>query len=111
VKTRLTLAATAILIALTGCGSSSEPADPTKTDQEAGFACDDFALGYKSAQTTQARIDLADKVNKWAPHSQTNRIADMGAALSRGAEASPDAWQLAADAFAQACMDAGWEGS
>lgn len=105
------IAASAILAALTltGCSSSSEPADPTKLDNSAKLACDDFATGYKAAQTTSARIDLANKVNKWAQSSATNGIADNATALARGSEGSASAWQLGADAFAQACLDAGWK--
>lgn len=100
------------LIALAGCGGGSDkqPADPSKLDDAANFACTDFAKGYKSAQTKQARIDLANKVNEWAATSKTERIADLGAALGRGADGSPEAWQLAADAFAARCMEAGWTG-
>lgn len=80
----------------------------TKVDNAGQFACDDFAGGYKSAQTRQARVELANKVNEWAPKSKSGRIADMGALLGRGADASAGAWTIGADAFAQACFDAGW---
>lgn len=99
----------AALITLTGCSSSEEPADPTKLDNSAKLACSDFANGYKAAQTTSARIDLANKVNKWAQSSATNGIADNATALARGSEGSVSAWQVGADAFAQACLDAGWK--
>lgn len=100
----------------TGSASSSSgkpaakaSADPSKLDDEGKFACDDFANGYKSAVTRDARVKLANKVAKWAPKSRTDRIADMSEALGRGADGSPGAWKLAADAFAQACLDAGWK--
>lgn len=99
-------------LALTACGSSntgSEPADPKKLDDAASLACDDFATGYKAAQTSSARIDLANKVNKWAQQSATNGIAANATALARGSEASASAWQLGADAFARSCLDAGWK--
>lgn len=108
--THAALAAAAFL-ALTGCSSDpAKPADPTKLDNSARLACDDFARGAKAAQTATARIALADKVNRWAQDSTTNRIPEMATALARGAEGSPGAWQLGADAFAQACLDAGWKG-
>jgi hypothetical protein len=97
-------------LALAGCGGGpAEASDPTKLDDAAKLACDDFAHGYASAQTHSARVALANKVNKWAPSSDTNRIADMGAALGRGADGTPAAWKIAADAFATACLDAGWK--
>ncbi|HZX38115.1 MAG TPA: hypothetical protein VFF37_07255, partial [Streptomyces sp.] len=72
-RTRIIAAAAAALLALTACSSSSdEQADPTKLDDSAKLACDDFATGYKAAQTTSARVDLANKVNKWAQSSATN---------------------------------------
>jgi hypothetical protein len=84
------------------------PADPGKLDKAGNFACTDFAKGYKSAQTRQARVDLADKVNEWASKSRTDRIADTAAGLGRTAEGSATAWKLAADTFASVCLDAGW---
>lgn len=90
--------------------SKTQKADPSKLDDAGEFACDDFAKDYKAATTTDARLDLAHKVNKWAPKSQTNRIADTGKILSNGAGGSDGSWQLAADTFAQACLDAGWDG-
>lgn len=112
-RTRTTTAAlgTALLLALTGCSSDSEPkpTDPTKLDDAASLACDDFATGYKAAQTSTARVELANKVNKWAQSSATNGIADNGKALARGSEGSPTAWQMGADSFAQTCLDAGWK--
>jgi hypothetical protein len=106
------VAVAALACALTACSSSStsdKPADPTKLDDAASLACDDFATGYKRAQTQSARVDLANKVNKWAQSSSTNGIADNAKALARGSEASAGAWQLGADAFAQSCLDAGWK--
>lgn len=115
--TRHTAAITAaLLLTLTSCFSGGDEHGPTladpakaKVDDAANLACDDFAKGYKAAQTTQARVDLADEVNKWAQDSGTNGIADNATALARASEAGPDAWQLGADAFAQACLDAGWK--
>ncbi|TLQ45768.1 hypothetical protein [Streptomyces marianii] len=103
----------AILLAaavLTGCSTEPEQTDPTKLDNAAKLACTDFATDYKAAQTQQARVDLANKVNEWAQDSQTNGIADNATALARGADGGPGAWQLGADAFAKACLDAGWKG-
>lgn len=97
-----------IIVVAAGGGDDQTPADPTKLDQAGQLACDDFARGVLAAQTRQARIDLANKVNKWAARSDTNRIADMGASLGRGADGSEQAWDIASDAFATACMDAGW---
>ena len=77
-------------------------------DEAGVFACTDFAKGYKAAQTKDARVELANKVNKWAASSKTDRIAELGAALGRAADSTPEEWTLAADTFAARCMDAGW---
>ncbi|MGW0869933.1 hypothetical protein ACWD3Z_05505 [Streptomyces sp. NPDC002740] len=90
--------------------AAAKPANPKKLDDAASLACDDFARGYKAAQTRQARIDLANKVNKWAQESDTDGIAVNAIVLARGSEGSAGAWQIGADAFAQTCLDAGWDG-
>lgn len=89
--------------------ASSKTASPSNLDDAGKLACDDFAHGYKAADTKTERLDLAHKVNKWAPSSKTDRIADTGHVLANGAAGSDSAWQLAADTFAQACLDAGWK--
>ncbi|WP_327671840.1 MULTISPECIES: hypothetical protein [unclassified Streptomyces] len=101
----------AAALALTACSSGTpDKADhPSKLDDAAKLACDDFAKDYKAAQTSSARLDLANKVNKWAKDSQTNGIADNGKVLARGANGSDGAWKIGADSFAQSCLDAGWE--
>jgi hypothetical protein len=113
-RTRITtvaITAGLLLATLTACGSSGgdKPVDPKKLDDAATFACDDFAHGYEAALTSTARIDLANKVNKWAQDSGTNGIADNGKALARGSEGSATAWKMGADAFANACLEAGWK--
>ena len=108
---RVAVIACAVALSLSGCGTGEETTDPTKLDSAGKFACEDFANGYKSAVTQQARVELANKVAKWAPSSHTNRIADMSEALGRAADGSPEAWRIAADAFAQACLDGGAKSS
>jgi hypothetical protein len=111
-RTRHLAAVAFAALALTACGSRSaeEPADPTKLDNAGSLACEDFAKGYKAAQTTDARVDLANKVNEWAQSSETNGIAEGATILARGSDGGASAWQLAADTFAQSCLDAGWKG-
>ncbi|MFJ9573584.1 hypothetical protein [Streptomyces bacillaris] len=109
-RTTITTALAAALLTLTGCSSEPEgPADPTKLDDAASLACDDFAHGIKAALTTTARVDLANKVNKWAQDSTTNGIATGGKLLANSSEADPATWQTSSDLFAQACLDAGWD--
>ncbi|WP_162830327.1 hypothetical protein [Amycolatopsis palatopharyngis] len=94
-------------LVLVGCSvPEEEPVDPSKLDQAGRFACEDFGTGYESAQTGQARVELANTVNEWAPKSQTTGLAEAGKALGNAADLTPGAWQLAADSFAQICLDA-----
>lgn len=101
----------ALVVGLAGCGggAEAEPADPSKLDKAGRFACEDFAKGYKAAVTSSARVELANTVAEWGTRSNTNRIADMSRALGNAADGSAGAWKLAADAFAQACIDGGFE--
>lgn len=109
-RTRHKAATTAaILLTLTACSSNTPDTKPSSLDQAGQLACDDFATGYKAAQTSNARTDLADKVNKWAQQSKTDRIPEMATALARGSARTAEAWTIGADAFAQACLDAGWK--
>ncbi|WP_405724470.1 hypothetical protein OG885_00870 [Streptomyces sp. NBC_00028] len=98
-------------LALTACRSRSdeERADPSKLDDAASLACDDFANSYKAAHTTDARVDLANKVNEWAQSSKTKGIAEGATILTRGSDGGENAWQLATYTFAQSCLDAGWK--
>lgn len=98
-------------LVLTACGtrSAADRADPTKLDNAGSLACEDFAQGYSAAQTTDARVDLANRVNNSAQESATNGIAEGATILARGSEGDTSAWQLAADTFAQSCLDAGWK--
>ena len=110
-KARHVLVAAVAAAALAGCsgGASADQPAPGELDDAAIYACTDFAKGYKAAVTRSARLDLSNKVNKWARTSRTDRIADMGQVLGRGANGSDEAWQLGADAFAKTCTDAGWD--
>lgn len=116
---------------LTACGSSDQPADdkPSTThsssapadteqpkndpglDEAGGFACTDFARYIQDGQPSgQPRLDAVHKVNKWAQRSESGRIADAGDTIANAANGTEGSWKIAADTFAQACFDAGWNG-
>lgn len=84
-------------------------AKPNRLDDAGQLACTDFAKGYDTAGTRTERLDLAHNVNKWARSSTTEDIAANGHVLARGAAGSDGSWQIAADTFAQSCLDAGWK--
>jgi hypothetical protein len=96
-------------LVLAGCSlPEEEPVDPSRLDDAGRFACEDMASEFDSAQTGQARVELANTINEWAPKSKTTGLAEAGQALGAAADGSLGAWQLAADSFAQLCLDAGF---
>ncbi|MDT0270269.1 hypothetical protein RM844_28760 [Streptomyces sp. DSM 44915] len=99
----------AAALALTGC-SEDEAATVNGMEREAYYACEDFALRYDELAPQQDRVDLAEAVHEWAPHSDLEPIRDTAATLVRVAEGAGDTvdWQMAADSFATACIDNGW---
>ncbi|MEV1006115.1 hypothetical protein [Streptomyces sp. NPDC049881] len=107
---RALLAPAALILAALAACSTEDDGTVNGMEQEAYFACEDFIGGYESAQTRQARLDLADTVNEWAPDSGIAPIRDTAVTLARVADGTgnEEDWQLAADSFAQACLDAGW---
>ncbi|WP_127499021.1 hypothetical protein [Actinoplanes solisilvae] len=97
--------------ALAGC-TGSDPvavADPAaRLDESGTFACTDFAAGYQEATAKSARVDLADKVNKWARTSTSKGIKSGGEKLAKGANGGDEAWTVSADAFSAQCLALGW---
>lgn len=89
---------------------SAPSATSATIDTAARWACDEFGDRYRSATTADAREELVNGVDRWAPMSETVGISDGARALEEAAEGSADAWKNAVSAFAKACRDAGWEG-
>lgn len=81
---------------------------PKPLDDSAVLACDDLARGWKTALTVPDRLELTRAVNKWAQFSTVPGIADGGKALARTYAGGDEAWTLAGDTFATACLRAGW---
>jgi len=82
-------------LALTGCGK-----DPGES------ACEEFAAGFTRALTADERESLAATIAGQIDGAPP-RVAEASAALTR-AEGNEDAWIVAADAFSEACAEAGW---
>lgn len=103
--------AVAVALTLTGCGGAQKtdkPADPTRADDAASLACEDFIKGHPQTTVTPAdRAALARKTNRWAQTSRTNGIAAGGRMLANAAGGNDAAWRLASDAFSRACLDSG----
>lgn len=122
----------AILILLTfaaallaGCsvpdpdGSGAQIANPggsvTATtaglDRSGENACDDFARYIRDGAPRDKRAEVVETVVALARTSSVSRLGETAQLLENvGATGTDGAWQIAADAFAQACFDAGWKG-
>lgn len=110
IRTILATVIVAVAVALTGCGGGAQadkPTDPTKADDAASLACEDFLTGVRAAVTPADRAALARKTNKWAQTSRTNGIAGGGRMLANAAAGNDDGWRLASDTFSRACLDTG----
>lgn len=100
-------AAAAALLTVSACGDDgARPAH--RLGGPAQQACDFFAHGYKETGTVDARSKLATRVPAAAKRSGVGSVRDRAGALVRGATNDPQTWQMGADAFAEACLDAGW---
>ncbi|MFG2699546.1 hypothetical protein [Streptomyces sp. NPDC048386] len=108
IRTATTALLATTLLTLTACSSSSVTTTGN-LDIPGQQACNDFATGYKDAATHETRTALASKVEASAKDSTVDRIPDMSKALTRSANSNDEAWKIGADAFAQACLDAGWK--
>lgn len=103
---------------LSGSSKSAEPAavatpttfDPLKLDDAGRAACRVFARGYRDADSKSERVELASLVAGYAAGSGTRRMISSAEALVRSADGPDSRWKLGADTFAQACLDAGWDG-
>jgi hypothetical protein len=89
---------------------SAPAAEPGTLDAAAGQACTEFADGYPQAQTETARLALADRVTASAARSTSQSIAGRATDLGDSANDGDAGWTAGAEAFAEACRDAGFTG-
>ncbi|MFD3455104.1 hypothetical protein ACFWVC_23365 [Streptomyces sp. NPDC058691] len=99
--------AAAALLTVSACGDDGAR-PPHRLDGPAQQACDLFAHGYKETGTVDARAKLATRVQAAATKSAVEPVRDMAGTLVQGAQSDAQTWQMGADAFARACLDAGW---
>ncbi|MFF3565270.1 hypothetical protein ACFYXS_35025 [Streptomyces sp. NPDC002574] len=109
-RTAAVVLAGAALLTVSACGDDSAgPTHPThRLDGPAQRACDLFAHGYKETGTVDARAKLAARVREAAKTSAVDPVRNMSGTLVQGATNDAQTWQMGADAFAKACLDAGW---
>lgn len=92
----------AAALALAGCSSGPDRAPDMK-------ACDAFAYYVTKADSvaTMDRGTTVEQVNMELGDSK-GMVRDAADGLERTKDGPTSGWQLAADTFAQTCMDAGW---
>ncbi|MFJ4844857.1 MULTISPECIES: hypothetical protein [unclassified Streptomyces] len=98
----------AAVLTVSSCGGDGDVEPAHRLDGPAQHACDLFAHGYKETGTVDARSKLAARVRAAAKTSSVDPVREMAGALVRGATNDARTWQMGADAFAKACLDAGW---
>lgn len=98
---KIILAAVAVL-ALAGCGEA-----PAMDSTE--LVCDEFAAHAKAGLPEAERTSVVESMGEIIGNAD-QRVKDAYPGLQNSADEPGEAYQTAADTFAQACMDAGWEG-
>lgn len=74
-----------------------------------GYVCDDFARYINAGQPVDQRPEVVSKIGGLIVNAEPS-LQDAYGTLTRSVEAPPSQWRIAADTFAQACFDAGWNG-
>jgi len=112
-KRRLLLGGGVLVLILGGLavGRAAQQPGPGRLDSAVAQACEDFAAGYDAADTKTTRLALSDQVNKSSAESDNAAVAAKAVALGASADEGSAAWHTAAQDFAQACRDAGWNRS
>lgn len=99
-RTVLVAAVAALLVA--GCSSGGK-VDSTES------VCDDFAAHAKAGLPAADRADVVASIGEVVDNAAQG-VRDAFSALQRTATESDGAYRIAAGGFAQACVDAGWDG-
>jgi hypothetical protein len=103
-------AGAAVLIGLAGCGGST---DGTATGPGAlsmtESVCDEFAGHVKDGQPRAERPEVVRSMSLVMAKAD-QRLQDAFPVLQRTVAGTDGAWKIAADTFAQACFDVGWDG-
>lgn len=102
IKTQIMIPATVAILAA-GCGASDDLLDSTES------VCHDFAVHAKAGLPADERPGVVDRIGEVIANADEG-LRSAYPALERTADANDSAYLLAADAFAQACFDAGWDG-
>lgn len=97
--------AAAALVLMAGCGEVNEDGAIDSTE----VMCDEFAVHVKNGLPKGKRAEVARSLAEVRSNA-AEPVAEASKMLSRTANGPDGAYQIAADTFAQACFDWGWEG-
>lgn len=100
--------AIAALLAVTACSETGASHPAWQGDDAAWLACDDLARYAADGQPIADRQQRLDDVNRWAHRSNTERIAEQGAAVAQAAVGPPQGLALAMDVLSATCLDLGY---
>lgn len=100
-----TVVAAALTVALTGCGGGGEADLLSSTES----ICDEFAAHSKAGLPAEERTEVVESIGK-AIGNADQKLKDAYGPLENTADGSDSGYRTAADGFAQACFDAGWDG-
>lgn len=90
------------LFAAAGCSA------PDGTINSTGVVCDEFAAYAGGGQPAGQRSEVVTSMGEVIKNADQG-VRDSYDGLVRSVDAPESTWVLAADTFAQACFDAGWE--
>ena len=99
----ITAAGLVVLALAAGCGGDGEVLDST------GSVCDQFAAHARAGLPAGERAAVVDSMGEVIGNA-AGGVVEAFDGLRDTAGGSDSAYQLAADTFAQACFDAGWDG-
>lgn len=93
---------TAVLLA--GCGGAGGG-----TVDSSEFVCDDFAAYARDGQPRDQRSEVVSGMGRLIGNAAP-ALEEAHGALAQSVDGSESQWSSAADGFAQACFDNGWDG-
>ena len=101
--TGVTLALILTVAAAAGCSSDAEWGNSTED------VCDHFAAYARDGQPRETRVETVAYMTEVISLTEPE-IQEAHAILVEMQEAPDSAWTVAADTFAQTCLDSGWDG-
>lgn len=95
-----------LIAALAGCGGGDGGGDALDSTES---VCDDFAAHSKAGLPAADRAEVTRSIGEVIGNAD-QRLQDAHEALVRTASGTDGAYKIAADTFANACFNSGWDG-